>query len=1108
MIEQLWYTWSTSGLGSVTGFRVRAASAGLMDLRSERFRAINPYLHYTLPLGTLLEQAEKKTSPVSLTFADADDTTILVQKVFAGADAYGRIGIYFCHLITAGGLSAREAIELWRSSFWQVSDGEIAPNATHLDGVSPTELLKGPLGRHNLKITQEQLQFVIQAFLSLKEAYQKLYIMAPDDQIAALIWGLTHSLPYSLQEKLTFSTYEYDLSKVTTRIVGTCHPATQILEGYEERVADLPANYYDTRGFALNCYMQNRYSSLPVNPLLSSFAEFAAQALLHGRNIETFEKLLALADEINVKEVDHFLTLYRSFRARPHELSSADITSFLQTPAVALRLLSQENFQQAIRDRALMDPQWWRTEAEQAMVDLEQWVWPEASANSQPHPFAELADLVAHSLRDDENVNRALLLQMLWAIAPPAHNPAPWLMLWQHFSSPGSSRLDPLHGHSWEERKWFLQVWNSLELDFDDAQIAPWLIISLDELPELLSLQLPYKWCGLGIKNLLTTSTTLMPRGLAGSLMKEHSNLLVRVLEEFMRDSQAQTVMHIFFESLMRDGYREIEDLFYTLLSVEGGSPACGDTLLSLVRLSEREKTTIFQRYGLHLVQQREGRAVIPVISEMIKKYIDTMKAPQLAEEETGELLYRLDKLPLQPPLSERVRDWYLASLGTRINGFTSRFLIEASLLAGMGEAIVRLRLHVNQQYMKELRWVLINRVESHDDLVYIVENLGKPLEGTRLQFLLSLAAYRGETYIRLTFKRQVSPMVLLPYIIVAFIYVAKRSEHTRKKYLGDLLPALLKNADAYTYDSLTAALSQLSERGLLEERMLEWWQNFGLPSRPKTAKDRLAKGLKAFGGLLLPLSSARPKKNISVTSPQPDSPDQTGHPSVIDYSQQTDHSSATDHSHQTGYPPAAGYSEPTSSTRQTDSPQFSTSAREDAEQEPTSQPASSPLNIRNYATPIDLEMVVRMVRVRDLFLEWRISLYQNQQNEVFFGSSQSYQPEKEISQLEYLRRGEDLRDKQTRIFNQLVEHSFLLEWLEQDQKKATALKQQVTKDRIAALDFIKKNRKMQFQQLTNTIKQKEIEDMLDICIQRELIPEFYGIKPGDNTWKNITRQQ
>jgi hypothetical protein len=206
MIEQLWYTWSTSGLGSVTGFRVRAASAGLMDLRSERFRAINPYLHYTLPLGTLLEQAEKKTSPVSLTFADADDTTILVQKVFAGADAYGRIGIYFCHLITAGGLSAREAIELWRSSFWQVSDGEIAPNATHLDGVSPTELLKGPLGRHNLKITQEQLQFVIQAFLSLKEAYQKLYIMAPDDQIAALIWGLTHSLPYSLQEKLTFST--------------------------------------------------------------------------------------------------------------------------------------------------------------------------------------------------------------------------------------------------------------------------------------------------------------------------------------------------------------------------------------------------------------------------------------------------------------------------------------------------------------------------------------------------------------------------------------------------------------------------------------------------------------------------------------------------------------------------------------------------------------------------------------------------------------------------------------------------------------------------------------------------------------------------------------
>lgn len=1111
MIEQLWYTWSTSGLGSVTGFRVRAASAGLMDLRSERFLAINPYLHYTLPLGTLIEQAEKRTSPVNLTFADAGDTTILVQKVFAGADAYGRIGIYFCHLITAEDLSAREAIELWQSSFWRVSD-EIAPNATQLDEVSPAELLKGPLDHHNLKITQEQLQFVIQAFLSLKEAHQKLYIMAPDEYVAALIWGLTHSLPYSLQEKLTFSTYEYDLSKVTTRIVGTCRPVTRVLEGYEERVADLPANYYDTRGFALNCYMRNRYSSLPVNPLLSSFAEFAAQAFLLGKNADTFEKLLALADEINVKEVDDFLILYRSFRAKPHELSSADITSCLQTPAVALRLLSQENFQQAIVDRALMDEQWWRAEAKPAIIDLERWAWPEARAKLQPHPFAEFADLVARTLRDDDNANRALLLQMLCAIAPPANNPAHWLMLWQYFSSPGSSLLRSLPRHSWEERKWFMLAWKGLERSFNDAQIAPWLIISLDELPELLSLQLPYKWCGLAIKNLLAPSTTLLPRGRAVSLMKEHSDLLVRVLEEFMRDSQAQTVVGIFFESLKRDGYREIDDLFSTLLSVEGGSPACGDTLLSLVHLSEREKTAIFQRYGLYLVQQREGGVVIPVIYEMIKKYIDSMKASQLVKDETGELLYRLSKLTLQPPLSKQVGDWYLASLGTSSNGFTRRFSIQATLLARMGEAIVHLRLHEDQQYMKELRWVLINRVESnnnngvesHNNLVYVVENLGQPLGGSYLQFLLSLAEYRGETYSR----RHLPPIVLLPYITVAMFYVAKRSERARKNFLNDLFTALLKNADAYTYDSLTIELEGRYGQGQLEKRMLEWWQTLGLSSRPKTVKDwltdGLAEGLKVLGGLLPAPTSAHPKKNISNTPPQPDSPDQTGQPP------------APDHPQQAGYPPAAGYSEPTGSSRQTDYRQSRPSTREDAKQDHVSQPNSPLPNITLYPTPNDddtleraARMVPKMIPVRDLFLEWRISLYQKRQSGIPSGTDESYQLESEIARLEDLLRGEEDSKKKNTTLNELVEHDLLQKWLEQqDQNKVSVLKEEMTRYCRAALDFIRKNRPLPYQKLTAMMEQKEIEYMLDICIQRDFILKHYRIKPGDSTWKRIMGHQ
>ena len=69
-VEQLWYTWSDVGLDTIrAGFRIRAASEGLTDIKSERVKNLDRYLRYSLPRdanpSTSLGIAPKKRSSKS-----------------------------------------------------------------------------------------------------------------------------------------------------------------------------------------------------------------------------------------------------------------------------------------------------------------------------------------------------------------------------------------------------------------------------------------------------------------------------------------------------------------------------------------------------------------------------------------------------------------------------------------------------------------------------------------------------------------------------------------------------------------------------------------------------------------------------------------------------------------------------------------------------------------------------------------------------------------------------------------------------------------------------------------------------------------------------------
>src|SRR5207253_141801 len=92
---------------------------------------------------------------------------------------------------------------------------------------------KDPQPRSTERV-QEYFPYIIEAYLTKKPGQergsaeltpQRLYIAAPDDDIAYLIFGLIYCLPPRLVRNITFSTYEHlehNHTEPPMEIVGTC----------------------------------------------------------------------------------------------------------------------------------------------------------------------------------------------------------------------------------------------------------------------------------------------------------------------------------------------------------------------------------------------------------------------------------------------------------------------------------------------------------------------------------------------------------------------------------------------------------------------------------------------------------------------------------------------------------------------------------------------------------------------------------------------------------------------------------------------------------------------------------------------------------------------
>ncbi|GCE26311.1 hypothetical protein KDA_17950 [Dictyobacter alpinus] len=363
--EQLWYAWSTEGPGGM-GFKIRAASPGLMEEgnaanpASERIQAFLKHARYVLPQNTK-DSADVPfpEAPVSLAFVRVQQEFILLQKTYSMPEGVSRSGNAFTHLLSdlpristpAGPLpfTAREAISVWGSSYWKTY-ADLNVGQTELPritfptlqepGTTTTEsdkVREGSLNRDALKlVSREQLEFILRAFL-MHQPGQRIYIAAEPEVVARLLWGLTHSLPRTLEimGNLTFSTYErldaervaplygkYDEAPGYPTITGTCWPASS--------TGDLPTSYYQDQGingYALNSYTGRSTSLLP-DSVVARFVLFAVDCLLdeNNHNYQELTEILKQAELENCRELAHFMRVYLSYQ---ETLSQNDVQELI-----------------------------------------------------------------------------------------------------------------------------------------------------------------------------------------------------------------------------------------------------------------------------------------------------------------------------------------------------------------------------------------------------------------------------------------------------------------------------------------------------------------------------------------------------------------------------------------------------------------------------------------------------------------------------------------------------------------------------------------------------------------------------------------------------------
>ncbi|GCE22973.1 GAP1-N2 domain-containing protein [Dictyobacter kobayashii] len=851
-MDQLWYTWSTVGLGSVTGHRVRAASHELADLHGDWYREIERHLQYELPDGINPYDITTETSPYGLAYIKTEQGLIMLHRAYAGEDAYGRAGAFFVHVLAnLNNISSKDAIGFWGSSFWKTRDD--LPS-DQLDLPQVVELPAGPLNAAtithqsgNQQLYSQNLVFLIESYLSLGE-WQNLYIETyaeegvhgASERNAELIWGLLHCLPPYLTDAATFSTYEAHVEHSPARIVATCYSSLDELQRarphdgptlrwaygrdgrcllFEPGVPPLP----DMAAVAPESIQQ---SNPEQQQLRQQYAHYAVAKLFSGsdKDLKELTALFNLSRDWQVKDSPTFLLAYKLFTAS--KLTEEDM-QMVFVPERAVSLLVPETVRAAVLQfMVIHHPQWWSTLGQASWEKLYQQSHTIPGLAQTLTDFATyIKDAIVIDLIGGNSKRASVYLPLLTTIAPPQQHKALWKSLLIELTPRLDANQQQYPYELFNSSFYFSLLENcSYVTDIPEHILHSWLRVPWENVSELCQRNISPAWKAKAIAWLILYDQKQFPQDIVKIAMSVSQNYedALQYLSLY-QDAAPAAVANVI--PLIERGYRHNYSAVSKLLETQKVSADDVGRLLIQSKLTSEQLDALFLQHWEFLLFAAPHLQIVQDMTEGYFKHL--LYASILHQPGTRALMDMVNKRKKYLLfLQEYLRYWILIR-NTIPTGPTSNaydLVHSETRLRDLGEAISKVQPQRDPLYKGYLFQYLITGINNGEDLIRCIKYIEPVLfpKSSRITFMQEMAPYVGAWYIP-----NRDPKFLLPYIHQTLQDVQQHPN--KKEILPIILQQLLQNADKKTFEFI--------DRSIVGNKLFEKeWERYAEDLRPKSS--------------------------------------------------------------------------------------------------------------------------------------------------------------------------------------------------------------------------------------------------------------------------------
>ncbi len=436
--------------------------AGTAGLSPEELPTVILLAGYKVPPGRPPES--DRPMPVRLALVSTVSAGRVLVHVTPGTSSY------FAHALlhVPPTADAQLAIQTWGSPMWQRSEPQTYGDLPDLPYLPVADALDDGIIKDWLATAakRELLEFTLTALLGTPP-HSKVFVVAPAEDMAKLVYAVTRAFPTGMLEEFTFSTYESEPRSSPARLVG-----------YDGGSADwdLPTDCYSDGGVAFNTFT-GRQSLLSTEV---PFSEFAANALASGE-FGPLDEFKATWQRLGMAGYRQFDLVFRLARGTG-VLSKEETTEALQYPPLAAWVAGRSDAQKQFLEWALEDRDFANASFSRVVQSLRQ----------KTDVITKLGTTVREeglkALKAGDKNRTANALEVILPMVAPAKANAVWAELLGQITDPDSL--------SWEMRWYLLARFVRFKQQQNpnagvDPALVKWTDVPAEKLAELLAVELP-----------------------------------------------------------------------------------------------------------------------------------------------------------------------------------------------------------------------------------------------------------------------------------------------------------------------------------------------------------------------------------------------------------------------------------------------------------------------------------------------------------------------------------------------------------------------------------------------------------------------------------------